>query len=201
MLVPPERLNNMRFEDIPSNFQLRWWATFSFFFSFIRSSRFSSSTSIGFLPLQRSQYLQESWNMCNKQIGFATLDTLKSLSTLIFKNKCMIRFADPLPNQGGVRIYQMAGQTPFTTTRTRTVSSKQGLFQRQLWLKRKKKHTHTQQYDSHELIVSHNLLKIITTTVLVGVMFEAYLRLTEKVFAAEIRHMIEEPCCAVGATL
>lgn len=109
--------------------------------TFIRPSRLSFFPSIDFLPLQRSHYLQEIWNMCNKQIGFATLYMLKSLPTLIFKNKCMIRFADPPPNQGGVRIYQMARKTTSfvtTTRRRRTVFSKQGLSQRQLWLKRKK---------------------------------------------------------------
>lgn len=74
-------------------FHLRWSTTFT-------SDIYQVFTSIDFLPFQRSQYLEGIWNMCNKQIGFAILNTLKSLSTLIFKNKCMIRFADvPQPRR------------------------------------------------------------------------------------------------------
>lgn len=43
-------------------------------------------------------------NMCNEQIAFAILS---SWSTLIFENKCMIKFAD-LPDQRSRRVYQMA---------------------------------------------------------------------------------------------
>lgn len=146
----------------------------------IRPSR-SPIDSIDFLSVPDDIYRRYK----RRATSSLVLPFFKSLSTLIFENKCMIRFADPptAMKRGFIRWQEKHHQQQ--QRQRRLDPENKGLFPRQLWLKRKRKKR--KNYFSHLLIVSHVPHIIITTTVLVKVMLKSYLRLTKKNFSSQKR--------------